>query len=255
MFRLGLNPSPRGAIGFKFNQFGNLLALPVPPQVFGHKLGLEWGVLGNLDVGDCVVAGAMHEHMLWTATWMGKPAPFDAATAIRQYSEIGGYVPGDENTDNGLDMATAAAFRRKNGISDTNGIRHKVDAYLELDCRNVDGLIQAAYLFGAIGLGIRVPKSAGDQFDQRRPWEVVRGSKILGGHYTPLCGRNSHGHFLIVTWGRLQAVTFEWMARYLDQAVAYVSLEYLGAQGFSPEGFDINKLRRALAQLGDKNEP
>lgn len=247
-FALGLNPSPPDAIRFKLSDFSNLMALPPAPPVFGHNLNMAWGMLGNLDVGDCVVAGGMHEHMLWTREWAAKPAPFDAATAIRQYSELSGYVPGDESTDAGLDMASTASYRRRVGLIDTLGIRHKVDAYMQMSLVIPD-LIQAAYILGAVGLGVRIPKSATQQFDQERPWTIVRGSKLLGGHYVPLVGRNSHGNPLIVTWGRLQAVTVDWLMKYLDEAVAYVSIEHIGSQGFTREGFNLDKLRQALTQL------
>ena len=42
--------------------------LPTPPAEFGHDAVIgDWEMLGNDTVGDCVIAGALHETMLWTA--------------------------------------------------------------------------------------------------------------------------------------------------------------------------------------------
>lgn len=250
MLKLGRNPSPFGAVQFRFAQIFNPAALPTPPaQAFGHKLFQRWGMLANDKVGDCVVAGACHETMIWTREHNEKCAPFSDATAIAAYSAIGGYVPGDDSTDNGLDMAMAASYRRKTGIADTKGVAHKIDAYLQMDPKNVDVLMQATYVFGAIGIGVNLPKSAEGQFDSHQPWTVVRNSQILGGHYVSLVGRNSHGMPLVVTWGRLQACEPNWIRTYCDEAIAYLSLENLDAKGLSPEGYDRPRLLAMLNSL------
>jgi hypothetical protein len=249
MYKLGRNPSPYGAVQFKFSEVFNPEALPPAPAVFGHRLFQNWGMLANDKIGDCVVAGAMHETMIWTREHASRAATFNELNAVSTYSAIGGYVIGDASTDNGLDMAMAASYRRNTGITDANGIVHKVDAYLAIDAKNTDALLQATYLFGAVGLGVYVPSNAGDQFAEEKPWEVERNSSILGGHYVPLVGRNRFGHFLIVTWGRIQACTPGWIQTYCDEAICYLSLEHLDAQGLSLEGYDRPRLTAMLDAL------
>ena len=82
--------------------------------------------------------------MIWSREWHSRAAPFTDALAISAYSAIGGYVPGEPETDNGLDMAMAAAYRRKTGLLDANGVQHKIDAYVAVDSKDPDKLIQAA---------------------------------------------------------------------------------------------------------------
>ena len=86
-------------------------------------------------------------------------------------------------------MQAAASYRRKTGVIDTKGKRHKIVAYLALTKGNLDQHVSAAYLFGAVGVGIQFPASAMDQFNAGKPWDVVSGAKIEGGHYIPLVGR------------------------------------------------------------------
>jgi hypothetical protein len=102
--------------------------------------------------------------------------------------------------------------------------------------------------FGAVGVGIQFPRSAMQQFNAGQPWDVVPGSPSDGGHYVPCVGRNSHGNLLVVTWGRLHAMTPEFFQRYNDENCAYLSFEML-KDGKSPEGFDQAALESDLRTL------
>src|SRR5215467_11854274 len=107
----------------KLSDFADLAKLPTPPRVFGHGLDLVFGMLANNSVGDCVIAGGMHEEMAWGSEVRQVP-PFTAQVAVDEYSEITGYVPGNPLTDLGTDMGVAAKYRRVTGLKDANGVRH-----------------------------------------------------------------------------------------------------------------------------------
>jgi len=241
-YKLGANltaPRPR----LKLEDY--LHALPTPPAVFGHQqIVSEWGMLGNDQVGDCVIAGGMHETMLWTLLGDAPDAEFSTQLALDTYGAIAGYDPGDPSTDQGTDPDAAAKYRRKTGLTDTAGIVHRIAAYVAVKPEHVP---VATWLFGAVGVCVQVPASAMDQFDRGEPWDVVEGSQIEGGHYVPCVGR-ANGNFLVVTWGRVQPVTPAFMDRYCDYALAYLSEEMLTG-GKSPENLDINQLRADLAAV------
>jgi hypothetical protein len=131
---------------------------------------------------------------------------------------------------------------------DSNGVRHKIDAYVAIHAGDLVQLAQAAYLFGAVGGGFRMPVSAGAQFDAAKPWDVVEGDAIEGGHYCPIIGRNSAGNFLLITWGRLHAATPRWVSTYMDEGIAYLSIEAL-KNNLSPENVALGDLQRSLQQL------
>jgi hypothetical protein len=247
--KLGKKPA-RHAISFSFSTFFDASKLPTPPAVFGHYQAVhDFGLLGNDEYGDCVFAGAAHETMIWSIAG-GKPqAQFTTANVLSDYSVVTGFKANDPSTDQGTDVQTAAAYRRKRGVVDAHGKRHVVDSYVALRPGNVEELVLAVYLLGAAGVGIQLPSQAMDAFDDGEVWAVPAQPDIVGGHYIPCVGRNSRGNLVLVTWGRLQAMTPAFYERFNDETVAYVSLEVLNAKNLSPEGFDADGLRKALAQL------
>jgi hypothetical protein len=247
--KLGKRPA-RHAINFRFSDVFDASKLPTPPAVFGHYRDVgSWGMLGNDKYGDCVWAGAAHEHILWTRTWGRKRSRFLTQNVLSDYAAVTGFNPKDENTDQGTDMKDAASYRRKTGIVDATGKRHPIDAYVALDVGNVEQVVLAMYLMGAAGIGFQFPASAMDQFNKKQPWTVPANPQIDGGHYVSGVGRNKAGNLLVVTWGRIQEMTPQFYQRFCDESVAYVSLEILNDKNLSPEGFDAEALRGMLAKL------
>jgi hypothetical protein len=203
-------------------------------------------MFANDKLADCYWAGAAHETMLWNAA-IGNQIPwFTDADVIASYSACAGYDPSDPETDQGTDMQQAAKFRQKNGIVDNNQRLHKIESYVALKPGDLDQIALATYLFGAIGLGLQMPQSAMGQFDNAEPWSSVQGSPNDGGHYLPCFGRNSHGNFLVVSWGRLQALTPEFLTEHMDEGIVYLTADWLTE---SPRGFDKDALKAAMKQL------
>lgn len=246
----------RHAVSLKFETYFDVTALPKAPAVFGKPwLVRQPGMLANDRIGDCVWAGAAHETMLWCAE-AGTRVTFTDTDVLEDYSVATGYNPADPSTDQGTDMQAAASYRRKVGVIDASGGRHKIDAYVALKPGNIAQVELAAFLFGAVGIGVQFPASAFDQFDQAKPWTTVAGSPLEGGHYVPIVGRNSMGYFLCWTWGRLQAVSPSWLYKYMDEGIGYLSLERMrgpmGVPGVSPQGFDAATLQADLKLLQEK---
>lgn len=248
-FKTGLVRSPNPP-ALRFSAYLRAEALPAVPTVFGQQALIPqkgWGMLLNDELGDCTIAGPQHVEMLWTAV-AGSPAAFSDNTARQDYEAACGYVPGDPNTDQGGDMVSVADYWRKTGMIDTHGNRHKIAAYLQINASNLANVDLAAYLFGAVGLGITLPESAEDQFTNGQPWSVTPNSPQMGYHYVPYVGRTADGLRQIVTWGALQAVEESWLKANLEEAVAYVSADYLKS-GKSPLGFDLAALTTDLEEL------
>jgi hypothetical protein len=247
--KLGKTPARPGAVKLKFSFIMKAALLPAPPAVFGHQaLVTDWGVLGNTQWGDCVFAGAAHEHELWTRAGGAVPANFTDANALSDYAAVTGFAYTDA-TDNGTDMADAASYRRKTGVVDANGVRHQITAYMSLRVGDFDEMIQAAYLFGAVGIGINFPDSADTQFENGQPWDVVAGANLVGGHYIVCCGRAANGNALVVTWGKVIEMTRAFYEKYNDETYAYYSPEYVDMSKLSPENFDAAALETFLQEL------
>jgi hypothetical protein len=235
--------------------------LPKVPRMFGHEKAVpEWGMLGNgpdpemgpafTGAGDCVWAGAAHETMLWTSESGAGEAVFSTHGVLDDYAAVTGYTPTDPDTDRGTEVRAALNFRRRTGIVDARGTRHRLGAYVALQPGNIDHIHAALYLFGAVGLGIRFPASAMAQFEAHMPWTVVEAAEIDGGHYIPLVARRAD-KLDCVSWARIQPMTASFLQTYCDEAYALLSPEMLNASGRSPEGFDLHQLTRDLAAVSE----
>jgi hypothetical protein len=254
--KLGKLPASQGRpVRLKFRDFLDRTALPpLPKGDFGHdSLVTNWGMLGNDQYGDCVWAGASHEQMLWLreagATEAQVEKLFTEDTALQAYSEVTGFKRNDPNTDQGTDMEKAAAYRRKTGLPDSAGKRHKIGVYVDLNPGNITELWYAAWLFDGVGIGVEFPSQWMDAFNKGPGglWDHVSRPKIEGGHYISGVGR--HGNLNIVTRAddhpRLTARGY---VQFNDQTLAYASQEKL-VNGKDDNGFDWPGLLKALQQV------
>lgn len=226
-----------------------LRALPKPPNVFGHDRLVEtWGMLGNDRYGDCVWAGAAHEHMLWNIAAGRLITPFREQDVLSDYAALTGFNPRDPNSDQGTDMRQACGYRRSRGIVDATGTRHKIGAYIALDAGDIEQLKIATYLFGAVGVGIQFPSTAMDEFDEGGTWSYHRNAQIEGGHYIPVVAWR-HGHPICITWGREQPMSKAFFENYCDEAFVMVATDQLDKTGRTPEGFNVDQLNADLTAV------
>lgn len=220
--------------------------LPPVPHHFGHVGQAEpptvggWQMLGNDRFGNCVVAGAAHGQMVWDWATKRTIPQFSDAGIAEQYFELTG------GEDTGLDPVQFAQWWQSVGLADASGVRHNIRSLAAIT--DTDQAIEAAYIFGFSGLGLYLPASAEQQFSEGAIWDDLSG-KPSGGHYVPLVGRNSNGNLVVVTWGRLHAMTPAYLNRYFMGGVAYTSRDYMTAMGISPEGYNFAQLDADMAAL------
>lgn len=245
-FKLGKTPAREDAVKLKLSSYLLSAAVKTPATAGHYSLEQTWGMLGNDKYGDCVLAGGDHEHILWNKEG-GKIVKFTDDTALADYSAITGFNKNDPNTDQGTDMQAAASYRLKTGLVDASGERHKIGAYVAITTGNETQLREGVYLFGSVAVGIQFPSSAMDQFNEGKPWDVVDGASIEGGHYVPAVGYDPH-YVYVVTWGKVQKMTWAFFAKYCDEALVYLSTEFM-KNGKSLEGFDLAQLQADLKSV------
>lgn len=245
-FKLGKLPARKEAVTFKLANYG--AALAAAPANGGHyKMINDWqGVMGNDTLGDCVCAEAGHSTIYFNYL-AGKTVHIPTDYVVAMYSAVTGYTPLKPDTDQGTDMQAAASWRRKTGLKDANGSVHKIAAYLDLGAGDPELLRKAIYYFGGAGLGIRFPASAMQQFNTGEPWTVVKNSKIEGGHDVWACGYDEK-FIYVVTWGKVQKMSWAFFTKYSDEALVYLSTEMLNNDK-SLEGFHAAQLTADLAKL------
>ena len=234
--------------------------LPHLPANFGHGTMFhdgedpraDWDMNGNgpddtvepgfEGAGDCTIAAAAHTTRV-AAKLGGHSLKITGASSIRVYSEIGGYVIGDDSTDNGLNMRDELNYRRKVGILDDAGNRHKIGAFVSIDPSEI---FEAAWIFSGMELGFEFQRAQDEQFESGT-WDYVPGSPVEGGHAIPVFGRNA-GRAGAVSWARHVWLTPAFIDNLVDEAYAIVYPDELRA-GKNERGYDLTALQAALAAL------
>jgi hypothetical protein len=202
-------------------------------------------------VGDCTIAEKAHSFSAMRV-YAGYPEPsFTSEEIIKAYSSCGGYVLGDESTDNGCDPVTVFKYMQKTGLTDTTGYTHKIAGFAQFgNPRNLYLMAQALETFGSVALAIDCPESAEEDFSNGQPWTYVPGSPSLGGHMICLQRRRVGGIGVLEcpTWGLWADVTRRFMVNQIQAAYVGVSEDWISDNGTSVSGFDLEQL---LADMND----
>lgn len=258
MYKLGLRP-------FKHSLYtARLMAVvhehlnslgPAPKDCFPWHAAPEnalggdgsWGMMGNDQVGDCVIADDGHQLQLWSAN-AGKLINPTTAQVLTEYSAITGYQPMNPNSDQGTDPIANAWYLQRSGFL-VDSKNHKIDAWVPIDPKNVDHLKWATHLFGGVKFCWNLPNSAMRQFDAGKPWTVAYDDGgIAGGHDTLNVWYGPEGDFFPVTWGQRIEAYPDFADKYLDMAIAVLSKDIVNAQMVDAAGLKYDEL---VAKLKD----
>jgi len=228
MYQLGKKPFVPDDRDFKLAQVE--VALPPAPKFpFGYgRTYPDWGMLGNDNAGDCVWAGADHETMLWNHL-TGHEVTFTDANALDDYTAVTGYDPNDPSTDQGTDVRAAMGYRKNTGVVDSNGVRHKIAAYVSIDPKDWDLMLTCIWTFGAVGIGFEFPETAWEQWDNGIPWDYVPGTPPPNeGHYVPGVGSAyPAGRVTIISWAKRFEMTKAFYQQYIDETWVPLTQESL----------------------------
>lgn len=217
--------------------------LPVPPSQTDFSIPVkDWGMMLNDKIGDCTVAAGGHSIQQWTANATKQITPSDESI-LSAYKAISGYVPGHPETDNGANMLDVLKYWRKSGIAD-----RKIGAFASVEPTNFNHVRAAIWIFGGAYLGLNLPKSA----QKQEVWDVPAGGPrgpgrpgSWGGHAVNVAGFGPKG-LLIVTWGALKWMSWEFLKAYGDEIYAIISEDFL-VEGKTPNnGFDMETLKTDL---------
>jgi|SRR5579859_179690 len=200
----------------------------------------------NDKLGDCVIAAAGHMIQQWNF-YAGHPAQPSDTDVLSDYCAVGGYQPGNPNTDNGTNMLAFLKYWRNTGLGN-----HRIYAFLAVDPQNLVEVRQAINLFGNLYVGIELPTAA----QGANRWTVPTGGVNVdngapggwGGHCVPIVASSPNTHTCI-TWGTTLKMSHNFFADYGDEAYAVLSKDWLNAQGVSPEGFNLAQLMADLAEV------
>lgn len=231
--RLGKKPAKRDTRNLQFASYV-LPTLPAPPSSIDHSSKVsDWGMMGNSDYGDCVMAALGHDVLQWT-TYATKPfRPTD--TQI-----IAAYLALSPN-DDGLDMLSTLKWMKNTGLAG-----HKIGAFVELDAKNRDEIKLAVQIFGNAFIGVALSNT-----NTFGPWiDVIGPPNPNNGHCITYTSYDGVGP-LPVTWGDEEPASWSWHDAYCEEAYAILSLDWFTTDGLTIEEFNLAQLQYDLAHLGD----
>jgi hypothetical protein len=204
----------------------------------------------NDQLGDCTCAAVGHLIQGWTQYAAGAAFSVADSDVLGLYENAAGYNPNDPSTDRGAYIQDILGFWRKNGVAG-----HQITAYASVKVSNMTLIKQAVDLFGAVDIGFNFPASAMTQFEQGKPWDVVKGSRLEGGHCVTVVGYKANGNLVCITWGAVQEMTPAFWRAYVDEAWVIISPDWIEANGTSPLGIDLYSLGAAFAALTGEPNP
>lgn len=240
--KLGKNPARHDPRTLVYAKYRTAAVAPPPAAHWGR--GLPFTMLANNQYGDCVEAGYAHQVQIW-GDRAGHPfAPTDNEV-LGAYTAITGFNPADPNTDNGTDMLTALGYWKSTGLGG-----QQVTAYTTLNPLDQVQICESVAWYGGAYIGLQLPVSAQNQVGTQ--WSVTTGPQAApgswGGHCVPLSGYDQNTLWC-VTWGTLQAMTWEFLATYCDEAYVLLATDWIAATGQAPSGLAWGQLLADLANV------
>jgi hypothetical protein len=250
--KFGRKRSPVGYPHLRFRNYATM-ALPAPPATcdYSGPAKSELGnIYGNDQYGCCVTSGICHLVGVFNA---GGFILTDTQN-LALYSAIGGYVPGDSNTDRGCDEVTALNFWLNQGAPIGS---HQISGWLAVDPANPIEYRQAVWLFENLVFGLELPDKWITPFPSGNgfTWDVAGNPDPNNGHCIVSYGFSQSG-MLVDTWGYLGTITDAAIMKYCASAVGgelYTVIDsdiIVRATNKAPNGFLWKQLAGDFDSLG-----
>jgi hypothetical protein len=215
--------------------------LPSPPGELDLSERVPgWPMYANDRVGDCTTAAAGHMIEAWTAEGRGRVVEISEHAVLDAFEHVKLVDPA--TGEEGAIVLDVLNWWRKHGIG-----RHRIGAYARISRHDHRLVRTAAWLFGGVYIGLQLPLSAQGQETWDWPGSLTGPDRpgSWGGHAVDVV-RYDDATITVVTWGRLKEMTWSFWDRYVDEAYALLSPDFLD-HGRAPNGFDLNALRADLA--------
>jgi hypothetical protein len=213
-----------------------------------------WGMDGNDALGDCTCAEIDHAVKTLQVAAGNTEVKSTSGEVVKLYEQAAGYNPSDPNTDQGAEMQVIRDWWRKNGVV-LGGTKHTILLFAEVDHTRHDLVKWCIAHFGELGVGFDFPDSAMTQFNQGKPWDVVKGAPApTEGHAVAAVGYDDQ-YVYVVTWGRVQKMTWAFWDKYVAEAWTQLSSEFVGASGSDPLGETLYALGQQYAAITGQANP
>jgi hypothetical protein len=249
--KLGKQTARHDPRTLQFSAYLKATAPPTPPSHEDWSKPVKlWPMMLNDNLGDCTCACAGHMIEEWT-TVANPPGitPTDQEV-LSAYEAVGGYQPGDPSTDNGAVILDVLNYWRQTGIAGRS-----VVAFVGLEPKNHQEIMDAVYLFGNCYIGVQLPVTAQNQ----AVWAVPSSGPVgqgapgsWGGHAIPIVAYDQRG-LTVITWGAKKKMTWQFLDTYCDEGYAVLSNDWINSKtSKAPGNFDFAQLQADLNEIGAK---
>jgi hypothetical protein len=240
-FRMGKLPVRTDTRTLQLARYVDRAALPAPPASFDETKHVpEWPMYANDRLGDCTCAAAGHMIEAWTGASRAQAVEITEKSVVTAFEAVKLVDPvtGEEGAVE-LDVLN---YWRKHGIG-----RHKIGAFAKVSVWDHQLVKTGAYTFGGLYIGLSLPVTAQQQpvWDWTHSLTGKAKPGSWGGHAVDVVAYDAKG-LTVVTWGRLQQMTWAFWDRYCDEAYCIISSDFLSG-GKAPNGLDLNGLKADLA--------
>jgi hypothetical protein len=230
--------------------------LPPPPAQVDYTKGMpkNLGMMLNDTLGDCTCAAVYHALQVWSFN-ATKHKSIDTEPDVdveKLYELACGYKPsqGGEGPG-GNEQHVLKYLLTKGAPTGAQGqTTHKIDAFVEVDPRNVDDVKRTINDCGVAYIGFEVPQYIVPQNGAPPAvWDVEKtNTQIVGGHAVVLAGYTATGARLI-SWGQYYTMTWAFFAKYVDESYAIADSTWIGGGGKTPGGLSLAELEQQMQAL------
>ena len=200
---------------------------------------LTYPMADNDKIGDCTIASVIHCDQVWSSEVKeAYEYPGDEEVRAEYFTLSGGQ-------DSGLVEQNVLQKWKNQGL-----FGNKIWGYAPVAPKHTHAIKQVVANYGAVYTGILMPQPAQEQFATGQPWTLTGTQadyNVLGGHAVPIVGYGIDGP-TIVTWGKLQKVTWQWWMTYSEEAWVILPHEFIEA-GRGPT-LDLKALEDELTRIG-----
>jgi hypothetical protein len=254
---LGKRPAVEDPRTLKLNEILRLEKLPEIPAEFScteEATGFPLRMYRNDRWGDCVIAARANHTVLFEFREEACILDIADTDVLNEYwKEQGGGTCWNKRPDNGLVMLYSMRDWRTGWKA--CGKKYSSYAFGQISSGDEDSIKAAVYLLGGVQVGLNLPITASGQFEAGEPWEVVSTSGdgrpgSWGGHAVWLSSyhlKDGKIRYEVVTWGKKQEVSPEFLQTYGDEAYGVVDNRNTWLGDNSP--VDVEKLDSYLKQL------
>lgn len=180
---------------------------------------------GKNAVGDCVEVAKYNQMLRFEANEQ------KLVVAVKDSDVVNKYFGESDGQDIGLEMLSSENDWRQNGIPvgsrkiaciKFGGQLYYIYAFSSIETGNPDELKACVYLLNGSQVGLQIPQSAIDAWNNgRQRWDDVGDTNLIGGHAVACKAYNEIGPRYL-TWGEEIQATWAFHKRYNDEGYGAV---------------------------------